>query len=100
MIRTQGDTTRPEVFALTKDGSPWEVDSAIAQVRESRSRTSTLVVTLGASVSTNEVTVGDGVSLDAVDPGTYWWDLQVTDSDGPFTVVGGTFTVRADVSDS
>lgn len=100
MIRSQGDSTRAEVFTLTKDGSPWEPSSAIAHVRATRSRAATLIVDLTTSVSTNEVTVGDGVSLDAVDPGTYYWDLQVTDSDGPLTIVGGTFTVLADVSDT
>lgn len=100
MIRSQGDTVWEESVALVKDGSAWEPDSALAQVRESRSRTATLVVDLGASLSTSTLTFGDGVSLDAVDPGVYYWDVQVTDSIGTLTIMGGTFTVLADVSDS
>ena len=87
-------------MALVKDGSAWEPSSALAQVRESRSRTATLVKDLEAALDGSTLTFGDGVSLDDVDPGTYWWDVQVTDADGTLTIMGGTFTVLADVSDS
>lgn len=100
MIRTQGDTVWEETIALVKDGSAWEPDTALAQVRESKSRTATLVKDLSASLDGSDLSFGDGVSLDDVDPGTYWWDVQVTDTDGTLTIMGGTFTVLADVSDS
>lgn len=100
MIRSQGDTVWEESVALVKDGVAWEPTSALAQVREERSRASTLVVDLSASLDGSTLTFGDGVSLDDVDPGTYWWDVQVTDADGTLTIMGGTFTVLADVSDS
>lgn len=95
---TQGDHTVATAFTLARDGSPWTVDSALAQVRASRSRTATLVLTLTTSVAGAVVTVGDGDSLAAIDPGVYYWDLQVTDDSDILTLCGGTFQVLADVS--
>jgi len=47
------------------------------------------------------VTVGDGDDLDDVDPGVYWWDLQVTNASYPsgLTLISGTFQVLDDVSE-
>ena len=95
---TRGDHTVAVEFALARDGSAWSVDTVLAQVRESRSRTSDLVLDLDASVSGSTVTVGDGVSLASVAPGLFYWDLQVTDGGEILTVVGGTFRVLDDVS--
>ena len=97
---TRGDHTVAVGFTLARDGVPWGVDSALAQVRESRSRESALVLTLSTSVAGAVVTVGDGDSLAAVDPGVYYWDLQVTDDGDVLTIVGGTFQVLDDVSNT
>lgn len=96
-ICTRGDHTVAVEFTLARDGSPWTVDSALAQVRASKSRTSTLVLDLDASVAGAVVTVGDGVELDC-DPEVYYWDLQVTDGTDVLTIAGGTFQVLDDVS--
>jgi len=97
---TRGDHTVAVEFTLARDGSPWAVDSALAQVRESRSRTSTLVLTLTTSVAGAVVSVGDSDSLASVSPGVYYWDLQVTDNSDILTIAGGTFEVLEDVSTS
>jgi hypothetical protein len=97
---TQGDHTVAIDFTLARDGSPWEVDSALAQVREDKSRSSTLVLTLTTSIAGAVVTVGDGDSLASVSPGIYHWDLQVTDNSDVLTICGGTFEVLNDVSNA
>lgn len=97
---SRGDHTVAVGFTLARDESPWAVDSALAQVRESKSHTSTLVLTLTTSIAGAVVTVGDGDSLASVDPGVYYWDLQVTDDSDVLTVCGGTFQVLEDVSTS
>lgn len=95
---TRGDHTVAVDFTLARDGSPWAVDAALAQVREGKSRSSTLVLTLTTSIAGAVVTVGDGDSLAAVSPGLYYWDLQVTDNSDVLTLCGGTFEVLEDVS--
>lgn len=95
---TRGDTTTEIEFTLERNGSPWNVDSALAQVRERRSRTSTLVLELTASVNGAVVSVGDGDDLAGVDPGVYWWDLEVVDGTDRLTICGGTFQVLDDVT--
>lgn len=97
ITRTRGDTFTATSFTLTRDGSPWAVDSARAQVRQTRDRDSDLVLDLGASVTANVVTVGSGVELD-VPVGSYWWDLEVEDDGAILTVATGPFTVLHDVS--
>jgi hypothetical protein len=97
---TRGDDTVAVNFTLARDGSPWTVDSALAQVRAERLRTSTLIFTLTTSVSGAVVTVGNGDSLAAVASGVYYWDLQVTDNSDVLTLVSGTFEVLEDVSTS
>ena len=101
IVRTRGDSMVPEEFTLTIDGTALTPTSAIAQVRTARSRTSTLVLELSVDLSTNVVTVGDGDDLDDVDPGVYWWDLQVTNTAYPsgLTLISGTFQVLDDVSE-
>ena len=98
---TQGDSLIPTDFTLTEDGSPLVPVSAIAQVRVAKSRTSTLVLALTCDLASNVVTVGDGDSLTSIASGTYFWDLQITNTTYPsgLTVVGGTFRVEADVSE-
>lgn len=91
--RTRGDVMRPTAFAVVIDDVPATTEP-LAQVRVSRSRTSELVLDLDATVDGANIVVGDEVLLD-VDPGLYWWDLQVDD----LTVVGGTFQVLDDVSE-
>jgi hypothetical protein len=101
IVRTRGDSMLPEEFTLTIDGGALTPVSAIAQVRESHSRSSTLVLELSVDLATNVVTVGDGDDLDAVTPGVYWWDLQVTNAAYPsgLTIIAGTFQVLDDVSE-
>jgi hypothetical protein len=94
---TTGDTLIATDFTLERDGTPWEVDEAVAQVRVARSRTSDEVIELTASVSGAVVSVGPD-SLEGIDPGVYYWDAQVIDGTDVLTVVGGTFQVLADVS--
>jgi hypothetical protein len=95
---TRGDHTVAVEFTLARDGSPWQVDSALAQVRASRNRSSTLILALTATVAGAVVTVGDGDSLAAVSAGVYYWDLQVTDDSDILTIASGTFQVLDDVS--
>ena len=92
----RGDTLREQPWALEDDGTPMVLVSAVAQVRERRDRSSTLVLDLAAAVSGADVTIGP-VAMD-VDAGVYWWDLEITTADGPLTVLAGTCTVLADVS--
>lgn len=99
-ICTRGDHTVAVDFTLARDGSPWTVDSALAQVRASKSRSSTLVLTLTTSIAGAVVTVGDGDSLASVTPDVYYWDLQVTDNGDVLTIAGGTFQVLDDVSNA
>lgn len=101
IVRTRGDSMIPEEFTLTIDGTALTPTSAIAQVRTARSRSATLVLELSVDLSTNVVTVGDGDDLDDVDPGVYWWDLQVTNASYPsgLTLISGTFQVLDDVSE-
>ena len=100
IVRTRGDSMIPEEFTLSIDGGALTPVSAIAQVRASHSRTSTLILELSTDLSTNVVTVGDGDSLD-VAVGVYWWDLQITNAAYPsgLTLVAGTFQVLDDVSE-
>ena len=100
IVRTRGDSMVPEEFTLTIDGTALTPTSAIAQVRTARSRSATLVIELSVDLSSNVVTVGDGDDLD-VDPGVYWWDLQVTNAAYPsgLTLISGTFHVLDDVSE-
>lgn len=95
--RTAGDTMRGEPFELDKDGKPWVVDSGIAQVRTHPDSSAPLVMELSVSVNGDTVLVGDGDVLPAT-PGTYYWDLQVTDADGPLTIMWGTFELTTEVS--
>jgi hypothetical protein len=97
---TRGDHTVAVGFTLARDGSPWAVDSAIAQVRAERLRTSTKLLDLTTSIAGAVVTVGDGDSLASVASGVYYWDLQVTDNGDILTICGGTFEVLEDVSTS
>lgn len=96
--QTRGDTTVATAFTLERDDVAWNVDEAVAQVRERRARSSELVMELTTEIVGNVVTVGDGDSLEGVDPGTYYWDLQVTDGGEVLTVVGGRFFVADDVT--
>lgn len=96
---SRGDTTLKLDFTLARDGSPWTVDEALAQVRARRSRTSTLILELTTSVAGAVVSVGDGDDLSTVAPGVYHWDLQVTDGAEVLTVAGGSFQVLDDVSE-
>jgi hypothetical protein len=101
IVRTRGDSMVAEEFTLTIDGLALTPTSAIAQVRESHSRSSTLVLDLSCDLAANVVTVGDGDDLDDVTPGVYWWDLQVTNASYPvgLTLIAGTFQVLDDVSE-
>lgn len=90
--RTQGDRMRGTRFAVVIDGTPI-TEAAIAQVRAGKSRDAELVLDLEPTADGDELVVGDGVDLD-VDPGIYWWDLEVDE----LTVLEGTFQVLADVS--
>jgi len=91
--RVRGDLMRPTTFTVVLDAAP-AITAPVAQVRVRKDSGSTLVLDLDATVVGNNIVVGDGVALN-VDPGTYWWDLQVSD----LTVVAGTFRVLNDVSE-
>jgi hypothetical protein len=96
-IHTRGDTVLPVEFGLKRDGVAWTVDSAVAQVREAKNRASTLILTLTDVVATGKVTVG-GDQLTSINPGTYYWDLQVTDGTEVLTLVAGKFVVLNDIT--
>ena len=101
IVRTRGDSMIPEEFTLTIDGIALTPTSAVAQVRAGRSRSDTLILELGCDLSSNTVTVGDGNSLDTIDVGLYWWDLQIINAAYPsgLTLVAGSFRVLDDVSE-
>lgn len=101
IVRTRGDSMVPEEFTLSIDGGALEPVSAVAQVRAGKSRTATLILELTCDVAGAVVTVGDGDDLDSVDPGVYWWDLQMTNAAYPsgLTLIAGTFHVLEDVSE-
>lgn len=93
--RTRGDVMKPTTFRDIKvNGTPVNIDVALAQVRAARDRDSPLILDLNPEPSGDQVVVGDGVELDA-EPGTYWWDLQIDD----LTIVYGTFRLLNDVSE-
>ena len=100
IVRTRGDSMVPEEFTLTIDGLDLDPASAIAQIRASRSRSSTLILELSTDITGNTVLVGDGDELD-VSPGVFWWDLQITNASYPsgLTLIAGTFQVLDDVSE-
>lgn len=95
---TQGDVLREVTLTLTlEDGSPWVLSSVEdAVVRERRTRTAPLVLSIPATVASNVVTLGP-VTIPAT-PGVFWWDVQVADSDGALTIAGGSFRILEDVS--
>jgi len=101
IVRTRGDSMVPEEFTLSIDGTALEPVSAVAQVRAGKSRTATLILELTCDIAGAVVTVGDGDDLDSVEPGLYWWDLQVTNAAYPsgLTLISGTFQVLDDVSE-
>ena len=80
-------------FALVIDDPP-ATAAPLAQVKASKSNTAAVVLDLDATVSGNNIVVGEDVDLD-VDPGVYYWDLEVDD----LTVIGGTFQILDDVSE-
>jgi hypothetical protein len=91
--RTRGDVMRPTRFAVEIDGEP-ATTSLLAQVRKKQRHTSDLVLDLEPAASGDYIDVpGTDVTID-VDPGVYFWDLEV---DG-LTVLAGTFRVHPDVS--
>lgn len=94
---TRGDALIVTDFTLDRDGVAWSVDSARAQVRTGPSRTAEVVLELTTTVAGAVVSVGGDV-LD-VAPGTWFWDLEVTDAGDALTVVAGTFEVLDDVTD-
>ena len=91
--RTRGDVMRGTSFAIVIDGTP-ATTAPLAQVKASKSNTAAVVLDLDATVSGNNIVVGADVDLD-VDPGVYYWDLEVDD----LTVVAGTFQILDDVSE-
>lgn len=95
---SRGDTTVAVEFTLERDGAAWSPDSALAQVRESKSHTSTLVLDLDATIGGSTLTIGDAVEVD-VDPGVYYWDCHIVDGAETVTVLAGTFQVLPDVSE-
>lgn len=101
IVRVRGDTMIPERFTLTVDGEPLVFTSAVAQVRKGSGRSSTLVMELSVDIVSNVVTVGDG-DIVADDVGSWYWDLQGTNTDYPsgFTVLGGAFRILDDVSEA
>lgn len=102
MVRSRGDIMIPDVFILDYEGSPWNIESAKAQVRRARNRMSELIFNLPVDINGDEVTVRKGLFLSR-DSGEYWWDLQVVDevlfdSDKPFTILSGPFILLGDVT--
>ena len=99
---TRGDSLMATAFTIEQDGSPLVPSAAVAQVRESRSRSATKLLDLTCDIASNTVTVGDGDDLDDLTPGVYWWDLEITATGyaSGLTVVGGSFRVLDDVTES
>ena len=101
---TQGDTLPLETVGVAYEVGGVEtsvtVTAAIAQVRRQASRDAALVLDLDASFSGSDVSWGD-VEV-PLDPGVWFWDLQVTGTAGSdaidLTILAGTFTIRRDVS--
>ncbi len=93
IIRTAGDTMRPEPLTLAKGGVPWEVTSAVAEVSESPAVGSPLLLSMNVEIVDDVVSIGEGDALD-FGPGTFYWDLKVTDAEGQLTILWGPFTLR------
>lgn len=103
ITRTRGDGFTPVGFEIEVDAAPMAVAGAVAQVRQRRDRSSTLLFTPSVSVSGATVTVGAFESLEPLTAGTWFWDLQVWDGTdwkqgSPLTVVAGVFRVVEDVT--
>lgn len=96
---TQGDVLREITLTCTlEDGSPWNLSGVRdAQVRRRRARSSEVVLTVPATVAGNVVTLGP-VAIPA-DPGVWWWDCEVADTDGALTIVAGSFRILEDITD-
>ncbi len=102
VTRTVGDTDVPVLFTLEWDGVPVTITSAVAQVRVKRDRTSTEVYERTCDVvAVGEVRVGDGDVIPD-EPGSWWWDLQVSGSVGAtavdLTFLAGTFVILRDAT--
>lgn len=101
--RSAGDTDVPVSFTLEWNGQPVEVDSAVAQVRVRRDRSSTEIYQRTCEITdVNVVRVGSGDVIPNV-PGRWWWDLQVqgTDPEGQpvdLTFLSDQFVIMREVS--
>lgn len=94
---TSGDVFRGEPFDLEKAGVPWVLNSAIAQVRTELSPTADKMLDLTVEINGGRVTIGAG-DLMNLPAGSYVWDFQGTDDEGPVTILWGPFTVNPEVS--
>ena len=95
---TVGDSLVPVAFTLLEDGVALTPSSARAQIRAGRASASAVILALTVDLSTNTVTVGDGDDLDDVDPGVYWWSLEIVTAGYPsgLTLASGPFEVLDD----
>lgn len=95
----RGDTWS-QTFTLTQDGDPYSLSGASAKIQIRKKPQSTDVILLidgaNCAISSNVITVS---KLLAIDAGEYYWDLQVTFSDGTVkTFLWGSFNVNQDVT--
>ncbi len=100
--RTAGDTDVPVTFTLEWDGQPVEIDTAVAQVRVRRDRSSTEIYQRTCDiVDTDKVQVGAGDVIPNT-PGKWWWDLQVQGTVGALaidlTFLSDQFVIMRDTS--
>lgn len=92
-----------EAFTFSQSGSALNLSgwTWLAQLRRERDHGSELLATLTVgtgSASSGTISVSATSAQLALDPGTYWWELQRTNSGNERTYVTGSFVVDNEVA--
>lgn len=78
VVVVQTDTLEAVPWTVTRNGSPWTPTGATARVRQNRDRSSGQRALLTTAITTGVITgFGDVIALP---PGTYYWELRVSDT--------------------
>lgn len=103
ITRTRGDGFTPLPLLVEVNESPILITGAKAQVRKQPSRKSGIIFTPELDISGATISVGNYEALDPIDPGIYWWDLEIWDGVNwtelqPLTLVAGMFRILEDIT--